>query len=372
MADRSSRELRPRPQRARRCLAWALAACALLQIAPSIVMDRWLPELRDPEYGAKLARLRALQREHPGEPLALLVGSSRSAMGLSPDAFPQCRTADGRTALAFNFGMTGYGPLQELALLDRLLRDGIRPAQVLIEVHPLLLHQENGYGEESWLNVNCLDWGDLRLLCRYVSRPGQLRRQWLAARLSPWHSRRFLILDRFAPRWAPPETRQNAWSALDSRGWLPHHRQQVTAAEYREGQAYARREYEPALRDFRVTEPADRAMRELLELCSQASIPAALYVMPEGSEFRSWYPPAARREIDAYLAGLSRRYGCPCYDATTWSADGDFWDGHHLLPEGARRFSAKFGRQALQPALQARTQGKASLARLKATEKSTE
>ena len=366
MADRSIGKLRPQPRRARLALAWALAACAVLQIAPSIVMDRWLPEMRDPEYGAKLLRLRALQRERPDEPLVLLVGSSRSAMGLRPDAFPECRTADGRTALVFNFGMTGYGPLQELALLHRLLRDGVRPAQVLIEVHPLLLHQENGYGEESWMNVNYLDWGDLCVISRYASHPGQLRREWLAGRLSPWYSRRFLILDRFAPNWAPPATRQNAWSGLDARGWLPHHRQQVTEQEYREGQNYARREYEPALNGFRVTELADRAMRELLELCSQASIPAALYVMPEGSEFRGWYPPAARSEIDAYLAGLGRRYGCPCYDATCWSADGDFWDGHHLLPEGARRFSAKFARDALRPMLAAFAERKPVLTRRKA------
>lgn len=359
-------DLRPRGApavRARRSLVWALAAFGVLQVAPSIVMDRWLPELRDPEYGAKLHRLRALQAARPGEPLILVIGSSRSAMGLRPDSLPDCRMADGRTGLVFNFGMTGYGPVQELALLDRLLRDGVRPDQVMIEVHPLLLHQENGYGEEYWLNVNCLDWDDLCLVSRYASRSGQLQRQWWESRLWPWHSRRFLILDRFAPRWAPPETRQNAWSMLDARGWLPHHRQRVTAEEYRRGQEHARREYEPAIKGFRVTELADRAMCELLELCSREAIAAALFVMPEGSEFRSWYQPAARGEVEAYLGKLSRQYGCPYYDAAAWCADDDFWDGHHLLPDGARRFSAKFGRQALQPTLETFAERKALVAR---------
>jgi len=350
-------------KQARGSLVWALAAFVALQAALSIVMDRWLPELRDPEYGAKLHRLRALQAERPGEPLILVIGSSRSAMGLRPASFPACHMGDGRSPLVFNFGMTGYGPVQELALLDRLLRDGVRPEQVMIEVHPLLLHQENGYGEETWLNVNCLDWDDLCLVSRYASRAGVLRRQWLESRLWPWHSRRFLILDRFMPRWAPPETRQNAWSSLDARGWLPHHRQRVTAEEYRQGQEHARREYQPALEGFRVTGLADRAMCELLELCSRESIAAALYVMPEGSEFRSWYPPAARGEIEAYLAKLSRQYGCPCYDAAAWCADEDFWDGHHLLPGGARRFSARFGREAMQPMLETFAERKALIAR---------
>ncbi|HVW36360.1 MAG TPA: hypothetical protein VHB99_03610, partial [Pirellulales bacterium] len=125
----------------------------------------------------------------------------------------------------------------------------------------------------------------------------------------------------------------------------------------------ARREYEPALKNFRVTELADRAMCELLELCSRESIAAALYVMPEGSEFRSWYPPAARGEIEGYLAKLSRQYGCLYYDAAAWCADEDFWDGHHLLPDGARRFSAKFGRRALQPMLETFAERKALIAR---------
>jgi hypothetical protein len=232
-----------------------------------------------------------------------------------------------------------------------LRRDGVRPRQLLIEVHPLLLHQEHGYGEESWMNVANLDGNDVSILTPYLSRPAEIRRKWLESRLTPWYSRRFTILDQYAPRWVAPEARQNAWSLLDPRGWLPHHRETVTADEYRQGQEHARREYEPALKDFRVTPLADRALRELLEACAKESIAAALFVMPEGSEFRSWYAPSARREIDEYLAGLSRQYGCPCYDATAWCDDGDFWDGHHLLPGGAERFSAKFGRDALEPFL---------------------
>jgi hypothetical protein len=85
--------------------------------------------------------------------------------------------------------------------------------------------------------------------------------------------------------------------------------------------------------------------------------------MPEGSEFRSWYPPAARGEIENYLSKLSRQYGCLYYDAAAWCADEDFWDGHHLLPGGARRFSAKFGREAMRPMLETIARRKAIIAR---------
>ena len=70
--------------------------------------------------------------------------------------------------------------------------------------------------------------------------------------------------------------------------------------------------------------------------------------------FRSWYPPAVRSEIDAYLAGLSREYAVPVIDAHAWVGDGVFADGHHLLPAGADAFTERFGRDALQPLLEGR------------------
>ncbi|HEV7224494.1 MAG TPA: hypothetical protein VGN42_17430 [Pirellulales bacterium] len=350
-------------RRSYRSLLCGLASFALLQAALSVAIDRWLPVLRDPEYGHKLARLCARRREQPDRPLVLVLGSSRSAMGLRPEALSAALDSPGAAPLVFNFGMTGYGPLQELALFHRLLRTGIRPERVLIEVHPLLLHQEHGYGEESWLSVSSLEWGDVSRLTRYLSHPDEVRRKWFESRLAPWYSRRFMILDQFAPRWVAPESRQNAWTLLDPQGWLPHHRLTVTAEEYRQGQDHARREYGPALKDFRVTPLADRALRELLDACAKESIPAALFVMPEGSEFRGWYAPSARQEIDEYLAGLGRQYGCPCYDATSWCSDEEFWDGHHLLPGGAARFSARFGRDALAPFLREKARASEAVAK---------
>ena len=39
-------------------------------------------------------------------------------------------------------------------------------------------------------------------------------------------------------------------------------------------------------------------------------------------------------------------------DARTWVDDRGFWDTHHMLPAGAHQFTERFGREALQPALQ--------------------
>ena len=58
-------------------------------------IEHSLPDLfrvaRDPEYGRRANRLRARVAEHPGRPLVLVVGSSRTAMGVCPSAWEDAR-----------------------------------------------------------------------------------------------------------------------------------------------------------------------------------------------------------------------------------------------------------------------------------------
>lgn len=337
---------RPRRSGARTAICCGLAAFALIQIGLSVIMDCWLPVLHDPEYGHKLALLRARLAEHPDRPLVLVLGSSRSGIGLSPAAFPPLEV-DGRPALVFNFAITGCGPVQELQTLKRLLRHGVRPRRALIEVHPLFLHQERGIGEQNWLDPRRLDLADLPTVGRYLGDPWALCQQWCRLRLAPWYSNRFLILNCFARSWLEAQHHQDSWTHLTADGWLPYGRQEISADEYRRGVEHARREYGPMLDRYRVTASADAALAALLRLCRDQRIETALYLMPEGSEFRGWYSAAARREIDEYLSRLRRQFGLRVYDATTWCDDGDFWDSHHLLASGAQRFSERFGREAL-------------------------
>ena len=70
---------------------------------------------------------------------------------------------------------------------------------------------------------------------------------------------------------------------------------------------------------------------------------------PESSEFRGWYPEAARARIDSYCDELRRDYGVRVIDARSWVADEDFIDGHHALPRGAATFTHRLGRDVLQP-----------------------
>ena len=63
--------------------------------------------------------------------------------------------------------------------------------------------------------------------------------------------------------------------------------------------------------------------------------------MPEGTAFRSWYTPEAESVVAKFLAEVCDRHGVRLLDARCWIADEDFWDGHHLLPGGAARFTRR-------------------------------
>src|SRR5207302_5656752 len=93
------------------------------------------------------------------------------------------------------------------------------------------------------------------------------------------------------------------------------------------------------------------ALEELLAVCRRERIAAVLVTMPEATDFRGWYPPAARAAIDGCLGRLSREYAVPWADARTWVADDGFEDGHHLLRPGADAFTYRFAQDALVPVL---------------------
>jgi hypothetical protein len=142
---------------------------------------------------------------------------------------------------------------------------------------------------------------------------------------------------------------------MDPSGWVPSTRASVDAAEYRRGLEFARAQYVPPLVDFRISKGPDRALHELLTLCRKEHIAVVLLLMPEGSDFRSWYALDARCQIDGYVAELSRRFDVPLVDARTWLADSAFWDGHHLLAPGAAAFTERFTREVLQPLVEGRS-----------------
>lgn len=345
----------------RACLLWGLAFFAVAQAAMLIATQSYWPHLRDPEFGYKLSLLRSRQAEKPDQPLLVLLGSSRTGQGLRPGVLADLRTPDGRTPFVFNFSQVGSGALAELVTLHRLLDAGIRPDWLAIEILPALLGRTIDACGDAGGGVSRMSWNDLRLLLRYVPDPDTLRHRWFKAQLWPWHSHRFSFMNHYGSNCVPWRLRMDHWKSLDPWGWSNIGLDSQPLVLVPDALELARVTYQQELQNFHFAPMQDRALRDLLALCRQEGIPAVLYLMPEGSIYRSWYAAATRACVDAYLTGLSRELGVPIVNARTWMPDKYFGDSHHLYRRGAILFTQRFGVEVLSCLVQGKPEAMPSL-----------
>jgi hypothetical protein len=336
--------------RARRAVGWGIVLFVGMQLGMSFAMEHISPQWRDPEYGYKLRELRDRLREDPDRPLLLVIGSSRSGLGVCPADFELRDGAGSKAPLVFNMAISGSGPLFELMSLKRVLSEGIRPRWVMLEVLAPLLYQEPAWSEWQWLNINRLSFNDVSLLSRYSDNASKLQRHWLLSRVAPSYSHRFYLMGQYFPAWLPLDLRNDAWWQIDRFGYRTAAMPDVVEGPTRARLvSNAKREYFNALQNFKVAEKSDRAMRELLDECKANGLPVLVYLMPEGAEFRSWYKPGTAEAIQSYLDTLKRDYEVDVVDAREWFEERYFFDSHHLLQPGAHRFSQRFSKDHLKP-----------------------
>jgi hypothetical protein len=336
---------RTRQWQCTKSLIWALLSFAALQTAFAIAVDRWWPTLRHPEFGRKLAMLEAQASEHRGAPLLLALGTSRTAFGF-------CASGDGLSeAWQFNFGLTGIGPVQELVCLDQVLRIGIRPSRLLIEVHPAFLHQTADWCETKAVDVRKLDRHGLEIMCRYAFEPYELALRWARSRLAPCYSLRVAILARVAPDWLDEVATRDERMLVetDVYGWSRFPVRPADEADRRRLGRWCADLYTGPLTDFQVTDGPRRAIAEMLAICRRERIDAAVVLMPEGKMFRKRYPDKALARLDAYLAELHQDSLVRVFDCRRWCDDVQFCDGQHLLPEGALAFTNRLHTDLLAP-----------------------
>ena len=325
-----------RVRKLRRCLLWILAGIALSQLVLGTAVERCLPGVRDPEFQAKLERLRARRREAPDRPLVLVIGSSRSLHGLDAGSLGK-----DRPAVVFNFGIGGSGPAQNLLTLCRLLDAGIRPDLVYLELLPALLADSKVLLEEKLLDGARLRLGEVRRLRRYYRSPQRLLNGWWLGRLLPCYRHQAELRDVLIAA-----TPSNGIRELDGHGWA--RRPGPISAQFRRDlTGLAHDQYRAACAAQTLAAGPVRAVEDTLDLCRRRGIPVRLLLMPEGKGFRALYSPASQQA----LAGLLNRLTVPVVDARDWVEETGFWDTHHLLAEGARCFTDRFGREALAPAL---------------------
>ncbi len=307
----------------------------------ALLVEEGPEHLRDPEYGLRLKSLRAKQRQHPDRKLTVILGSSRTAMGIRPDVYEASLAEPTASPLLFNMSMSGAGPILQLITLERLLADGVRPDAILLEFWPPLLRGDGPYREDLRLNPERLRASDGPIIAEYFLAPETTRTKMLRGRALPaWYHRR-AFLDQYWPQAMPRLERTDAsWAPLDEWGWLPG-RKSATPEQIERGWPHVAGFYAPLFQGFHVAELPDRALRRCLARCRELGIAAMLVALPESIRFRTLITTESIRLANEYRVRLLAETGVPFIDGGTWAADADLPDGYHLTQGGAEAFTRK-------------------------------
>lgn len=340
--DRVSSSALAWPRRMRLCgrsvFLWVLLWYAVVQVFPMFLEHRW-QRIGPANEAQKWPALHRLIERDPDRPLLLMLGSSRAAWAFRAGCLDGMKDSDGKPLHVYNYGIPASGPIAQSFYLRDMLAEGIRPRFVLLECLPPLLceAQRGALTEEGMAGFETLSVHRLRQWMPYLNRPGKRSRIWLEARIAPWYTfRRFIQLElKCLAQGTPFPT----YSPVDDWGWTLLSPVPFSAEEREQRLEIARGGYLPGLERFRLGKKPTQAMREILELCRREKIPTALVIMPESSDFHSWYSEEAKTQLNDLFQELSRTYDAPIIDGTTWVADEDFEDGHHVQFHGADVFT---------------------------------
>jgi hypothetical protein len=340
-------------RRARNGLAWGLVGFVALQLGAVGVMERWRPELRDPQFAHKAQRLKGrLRGQAPGArpKLVCVFGTSRTTTGLRGGAAePEFVRRLGAPVILYNFGIPADPPCCQLVNLERLLAEGIRPDLVVLEVFPYYLRDKCTdllailHGERLGLRDRAALSGAPRPL-------RDLRRWDWRYLLASWYFHRLDVLSVLVPQVLYGGLRQDLFRDCDASGFAIAYCDDREVTRTRALEA-ARAQYGPQLNPFRFGGPFPAAVEQFLARCHQESIPAALLLMPEGPAFQRLYARDAWPQVESYLHELAGKYGTPVINARDWFGEEAFMDSHHLRWGPAGQFAQRLADEALLPLL---------------------
>jgi hypothetical protein len=346
-------------RRAKIALLWSVLAFLAAQGILAYLITHRHPEVRDPEFGYRLLRLREQTAADPDRPLFLILGSSRTLSAIRPTEFPPWPTNSGAEPLVFNFSILAAGPVRELLTFRRLLAAGHRPDWLLLEVWPPYLPQRGYWLDELHIMTQDLRPEDLPVVARYfINRRAGLEKLALET-LLPISGLRSKLLARCASSLLSPDQhlckdRDDFWKDGEPSGWHPW-LEHGSEADFRARIASVKTNTKPCLDDFVISATADRALREVLEECRRQHTKAALILMPEHSELRSWYSPSVDEQVNVYLDRLKREFQVPVFDTRSWVNDEEFHDLTHMAPSAAAPFTSRLGREMVQPWIMGKT-----------------
>jgi hypothetical protein len=328
-------------------------ALALLVHGGLILLAERSDRIRDPAFGDKLAKLEARieSRPQPARTMILL-GSSRTLLGFRGERAEQLLRDEfaEEHPVAFNFGIPASGPITHRVYLQRLLKAGIRPDFLIVEILPPALQDgPGGPVEAAFFTGDRLASAELELVQRHGYDPHFTREQWRENWQNPLFALRHKLLARVVPSWVPPAARADWSRGTDASGWTTPPRQTITPEDRAEREAKIRTDFASALAELEPERRPFAALREIVSICQEQQIPLQLLLMPEDAKFRALYPPQVQQKLLHSMQHLADSTGTPLIDARLWLADDEFYDGHHMFTVGANTFTDRLTREVLLP-----------------------
>jgi hypothetical protein len=335
---------------ARGVLLWALAVVALGQLGLAVVLECCRPNLCDFPFAYRADRPLRRLRQAPERPITVVaIGSSRTMFGLDGQrAEARLRRHLSGNPVVFNFGIPATGPVRHALHLNRLLRDGLHPDVVLIEILPYTLHSDTGQPYDlPRIAGYSLRLCDVELLHQSGVLPWSLCRRFWRNWLMPCYARRMGLARSALPELLPATPDGEEYlQAMDDSGWIPPDTISPPRPEEKPRRLERlRQRHAPALQNYRVCPAVARVLEGMVAQCRRQHIQPVLLVMPEGPLYRAFYSAESRRRLDSFLADFSHRLDVPLIDAHEWLSEDAFSDSHHITTEGSAGFTDRLAEE---------------------------
>ncbi len=319
---------------------WAIGWFLLLQISLAAGIQTRMIKLDDgTTYAAKAERFRQQLNFVNDDPfIALAFGSSRIMNGFDAGSLVKpISEVVGRRTVAYNFGISGCGNIYSYLALEKLLAEGITPDLVLVEVYPIFLVKG---AEREWFEANEMRSKNFEHTERYGIK--NVTRAWHEQWLVPWHTHRFCILNRFAPKLLPMKLRENWAQQSDQHGWVSVDKPLQPKRLEQQVKGFVNN-----VAHFRLGGDSCRALKDTISLCQQNNIECALVWMPECKAIRDGYHAEMKSEINDLLDEVQQEFAVQIVNARDWIEDSGFYDSCHLNREGAIQFTQQLSKRAL-------------------------
>lgn len=328
-----------RKRRARRAV-WSTLLSFLggnIAFALFILMN---PGWRDPLFSDAATHFQERACAAPSSMTVVFLGSSRTGSGVDPRLVePVVSTATGQACVAHNLHVLSAGPISQRLHLARLIERKAIPDIVVLELSALWFAESEGkpyeYGNPA---ADRLTWEELSTVAQYGFPQDEYMRSWLAATGNPMAGFRFHVLNRVKPRWMPPNVARRHPSARVNHGYRPAHFAQVSEDKRQRGLDVTAELFQGRLANVHFTGSAAQAFRDTVDLCRQHQIAVGIFVPPEATTMRGWYPPELNVRLAAFLQELGS-HGCWVADLRAALPDDAFHDGHHAVRDFAPAYT---------------------------------